>query len=262
MTGGVVRSTSSLRAACFSGRQLVGALIVIGALVIGACASTPDATVVPTNGPDPSSFRYSCAGTSGFQPPMLDQPGAAERGGDPPAAALRDILATDPSGLGCLPDQGWWLVGRTDTRAEFLAELPPALESPYGYIELVDQGGKWGLASGGSCTPSLVIEGRVPATWVLAHDQPAPNRGTNVITALVTDQGCTGGEPVGDRLLPPFVTYTEASVYIVFTARPHQGLTTCEGKPPTAALVQLREPLGNRDLLDAGVFPAAAPRAP
>lgn len=226
------------------------------------CGSDPMPTASPSNGPDPATLRYSCAGPPGFLPTLLDEPGTGELEDHTSAEALRAILADDPMGFGYLPDSGWWLVSRDEKEAQYIARLAEVLESPFGYVSLQVRGGTWAFTSGGSCLPEVVLEGRVAAVWALPSNQPAPHRGAVEFTALVTDRICTGGQPVGDRLLPPLVTYTERSVYVVFSARPYQGLTTCQGKPPTETLVRLRESLGNRNLLDAGIFPPSVPTTP
>ena len=68
---------------------------------------------------------------------------------------------------------------------------------------------------------------------------------------------------MGARLLPPSITYGQDSVLVVFAALPqvNQGFATCPSNPPSRVLVDLHEPLGDRRLLDAGVFPPAEPVA-
>ena len=71
---------------------------------------------------------------------------------------------------------------------------------------------------------------------------------------------------MGDRLLPPAITYGADSVLIVFAARPLGGnpgeVVTCPSNPASRVVVQLREPLGDRQLLDGGLFPPSEPVAP
>jgi hypothetical protein len=234
-------------------------------LALAGCAgpsenSAPSAST--PNGPDPATIRYSCVGPPGFLPTLFDKPGTAELEDHPSAAALRVFLAEDSFGLGYLPDAGYWLVHRDDRGAHYLARLAVENEFPFGYLTMQATGANWAFAGGGDCRPAVLLEDLMPATWTLPPNQPAPDRSTVEFTALVTDTGCTGGEPAGPRLLPPSITYTDNAVLIVFTARPFQGITTCQGKPATAAVVRLREQLGDRRLLDAGVFPPADPVAP
>ena len=244
-------------------RLVAYALLAVTVMSCAASASpalgSPDA---PANGPDLAALRYSCVGPPGFLPTLFDQPGTAELEDHPSAASLRVFLAEDSFGLGFLPDAGYWLVHRDEREAQYIARRPVENESPFGYLTMQAKGASWGFAGGGDCRPEVLLEDQMPATWTLLPNQPAPDRSTVEFTALVTDTGCTGGEPVGPRLLPPSITYTDNAVLIVFAARPFQGITTCQGKPPTKAVVRLREPLGDRRLLDAGVFPPADPAAP
>jgi hypothetical protein len=230
--------------------------------LVGCGAPETVHTPPPSNGPDPATYRYSCEGPPGFLPTLLGQPATAELEDHPSAQGLRDFLSEGSFGLGPLPDSGWWLVSRDEKEAQYIARLPGEVESPLGYVTMQSSGARWTFATGGFCLPEVLFEGRVSATWTLPSNRPRPQPTTVEFIALVTDTGCTGGQPVGARLIPPVITYTEGSVFIVFSARPSQGLTTCQGKPPTEALVQLREPLGNRNLLDAGVFPPADPATP
>jgi len=248
-------------------RRRLGTQIVALALALAGCAAIDppvegSALPAPPNGPDPATLRYSCVGPPGFLPALVDQPGMAEREDHPSAEALRVFLAEDSMGLGFLPDAGYWLVGRDAREAQYIARLPADRESPFGYVTMQATGVDWSIAGGGDCRPAVMLEGQSPATWTLPPNRPPPDRSTVAFTALVTEMGCTGGEPVGQRLLPPSITYADEAVLIVFAARPHQGITTCPGTPPTEVTVELREPLGERTLLDAGVFPPAEPTAP
>jgi len=237
------------------------------AFALVGCANTDPSnaavpTATPSNGPDPATIRYSCVGPPGFLPTLFDRPGKAELEDHPSAAALRVLIEEGSFGLGFLPDAGWWLVNRNEREAQYIARLPDGSELPFGHVTMHAKGASWAFAGGGHCRPDILLERLMPATWTLEPNKPAPDRSTLEFTALVTDTGCTGGEPVGPRLLPPSITYTSDAVLVVFAARPFQGITTCQGKPPTAAVVRLREPLGDRPLLDAGVYPPADPIAP
>ncbi len=240
---------------------LVLALSLAGCVATGP-AGGDAATAPPPDGPDPASIRYSCVGPPGFLPALVDQPGTAEIEDHPSAAALRVFLAEDSMGLGFLPDAGHWLVHRDEREAQYIARLPIESESPFGYVTMQAKGATWVFAGGGDCRPAVMLEGQSPATWTLVPNQPPPDGATVEFAALVTESGCTGGDPVGARLLPPAITYTDDAVFIVFASRPHEGMTTCQGVSPTEVIVDLREPLGDRRLLDAGVFPPAEPVAP
>jgi hypothetical protein len=68
---------------------------------------------------------------------------------------------------------------------------------------------------------------------------------------------------MGARLQAPRITYGQDAVLVVFAARPLEGdAFDCQGNPSMRVVVQLREPLGDRQLLDGGFFPPAEPVAP
>ncbi len=55
----------------------------------------------------------------------------------------------------------------------------------------------------------------------------------------MTERTCTGVQPMLGRLLPPSIAYGAESISLVFAAKP----------------VELRKPLRDRRLLDAGLLP-------
>ena len=241
-------------------RNRVIALVL--AIVVVGCAGPTSQLTAPPSWADPGTVRYSCDEPPGFLPALFDKPGTAEQEDHPSAAALRDFLASDSFGMGFLPDAGWWLVQRDDRKAQYIARLPDGNETPFGNVTLQLTAGGWAFAGGGTCRPLAVLNGLSPAIWVLAPGLAEPDRNTVEFSALVSEWACSGGEPVGPRLLDPSITYTDDAVLILFAARPHQGLSTCPGIPPSATAVRLSEPLGDRRLLDAGVFPLGDPNRP
>lgn len=207
------------------------------ALVVASCgaASPGEPTASPTNGPDPATYRYSCVGPVGFMPALFDRPGTGELEDHPSAQALRAFLAADRFGLGYLPDAGWWLESRDEREAQYIARLPEELESPFGNVTMQAHGDTWEFAGGGDCRPSIMLAGQTPTTWTLSPNHGLPGASTTEFTVLVAQTGCDSGEDVLRRLLPPAITYTDESIFIVFAARPFQGVTLCGGMSPTPA---------------------------
>jgi hypothetical protein len=91
---------------------------------------------------------------------------------------------------------------------------------------------------------------------------PPPDAAETRITALVTERACASGKQMGARLQPPSMDYGADAITIVFSARPLAGGQDCPGNPSTRVVVQLREALGDRQLLDGAFFPPADPSAP
>lgn len=243
----------------------IGALLL--ALGLAACAPTTTnpapADTAPPGEADVGDTRYSCGDPPGFLPSILDEPATAEREAHPSAAALRAAIAEVGLDIDMLPETGYWLVHRDDRVAEYLARDPRGAESDFVFTTFENRGGGWQHSGWGGCRPEIVIEGLSLATWVLDPDAPLPDAAATTLTTLVTERTCTSGQPMGARLQPPSITYGQDSVLVVFAALPLEGdAFNCPSNPSTRVIVQLREPLGERRLLDAAFFPPAEPVAP
>jgi hypothetical protein len=115
-----------------------------------------------------------------------------------------------------------------------------------------------GLIVLAGCTildPSVPVN---PATWTFAPDEQI-GVGTTQFTAMVTEQRCASGRSSEGRILGPEVDVHDATVIVTFAVRPLEGDQECPGNPPTAVIVRLEEPLGDRTLLDGGREPPAEP---
>jgi hypothetical protein len=223
----------------------------------------PAPSVDPPGVGDLGETRYSCGEPSSFLPALLDEPANAELEDHPSAAALRAAIAEVGPDIDLLPESGYWLVYRDELDAYYLARAPAGTDPEFADARIEFEGGVWKLGGWGQCRPRIVLDGLSLAAWVLDPEAPPPDATATTFTALVTEWSCTGGKPMGGRLQPPSITYGRESVLVVFAARPLEGGDfDCPGNPSTRAVVQLREPLGERRLLDAGVFPPAEPVAP
>jgi hypothetical protein len=162
-----------------------------------------------------------------------------------------------------LPDSGYWLVSRDDRSAQYLARDPRGDDADFTYASIERDGAGWRLGGWGGCRPEIVVEGLSLATWVLDPDAPPPGADATTFAALVSERTCTSGQPMGGRLRPPSISYSPTSVVVVFAALPLEGNAfNCPSNPATRVVVELREPLGPRDLLDGAFFPPAEPVAP
>lgn len=240
----------------------VGLLIVIA--ILSACSGAG-----PTTLPDPSNvappldpaglLRFSCGGRP-FSIELLAESANAELAAHPAAAALRAFLQT-PDAEGFLPASGWLLAGFDDTGASFVAQV--AGDPPFVEAEVELQPGGWKVVGYGQCRPRAVLEGLNGATWVLDPRAAFPGPEDNEFVALVTETACAGGQSSEGRILSPTILYGQREVLVVFAVRPQPGeFFTCPGNPATRVLVSLEEPLGERRLLDGGVFPPHDPAEP
>lgn len=210
---------------------------------------------------DLGDTRYACEGPPGFLPRTFEQPAAAELEDHPSAAALRAAIGEGGQAVD-LPESGYWLVHRDDRSATYLAREPEG-DPPFASATIDFDGTAWTLGVWEQCRPAIVLDGLSLATWTLDPDVPPPDASAMTFAAVVTERACTGAKPMGARLQPPSITYGQTSVLVVFAARPLEGDDfDCPGNPSTSVVVQLREPLGSRRLLDAGMFPPVDPIAP
>jgi hypothetical protein len=254
-----------------SGMYRAIAIVVVGALAPVGCTVTDrmqDASSSPPpSGPVAASLtssgagevRYTCDTPPGFPLSVFDQPAVAEVAADPSAAALRTAFGAELAHG--FPRSSYWLVGRGPTHANFVARSE-AGEAPFVYASFEQRDGAWTLSGYGDCRPTVVLEGLSPASWTFDPALPAPDDAATSFTAVVTEWACTGGRPIADRLLPPMITYGADSISVIFSARPLPGEHDCPGNPSSRVLVELREPLGSRRLVDGAVFPPADPSAP
>jgi hypothetical protein len=241
----------------------------------GARSSAVPSTAVPTAA-DPSSavvpagpratwptgvtelsfdddLRYTC-GTFTFEPAFLTEIGNAEAGDDPMAVALREHLAKAEMEIDWLPDTGWSLVRAEGDLAEFIA---PSGDGRWSLVILERGPGGWEVDGWSGCGPRLVFpDGLGAAEWRPNSDQPEPNPRSRTIEVLVTERSCASGRPSVGRVVGPAVRYEADRVLVAFGVIPQAGDSfECPGNPPTPAVIELTEPLGDRVLVDVSSLP-------
>lgn len=195
------------------------------------------------------SLQYACHGDFPFDAWHFKDGRAEERRGEK-AAALRRVLSSW-SGEG-MPQSGWRRVGFTETYADFVARD----DQERFYAVLVHrQYGRWRAWSWGDCTPEAVIGNVSIVEWALDPESPPPLPDDKVIHALINERACHSFDDPLDRMKDPIVFYEEDRIYIVLSAEPLEGAQTCPGTPPVKFDIELDEPIGLRELWDAGTYP-------
>ena len=231
--------------------RAIPALLLTAALLV-ACAdsvSSPTTSQPPDGGAEP--FLVSCTD----QP--FDAAGLEEGGGLPPdahpaAGGLATIIAEGGGdGMDRLPRTGWRLVAASPTYAQFVAPTGDG----WAVVAFAAADTGWVPDTWGECVPVPFVEGRNLVEWQFDPDRPRPGPDATTATVLATERACASGKPMGDRLQPPAVTYTDAAVVVLLTALPQAGGQDCPGNPSTPVTIELDEPLGNRRLLDGSVYP-------
>lgn len=254
-------------------RHRTAIVVTAAALLLAACGGT-DGTPADLAGQGDGeatggdAATVTCGGTE-YDPTTLGDAPLVTSLPAGPADAVDDAGAPafDPS-------QDWRIVHQAEDRVDLVRELDEptdlgggdirthesrTLERITGATNVPD--GTWLLTSAGPCTQRVDAEGPVgPATLSLAAE-PFPDQTT--IDLLVMEQACASGQSAEGRIELVELEETDDQVRLRVGVRPYQpegGGTdmTCQGNPPTPFTVELAEPLGDRQVVDASVVPARA----
>jgi hypothetical protein len=231
-------------------------VIVLLALLAG-CGGSASASEAPLPSIiDPDVVGLRCGDGDPFHPALVREPGRAEGDRDPAAGALVEFLG-GPNRAG-LPASGWIRVGQLAGEARFIAPS----ESAGGWFVVKVAAGPtgWTVEDRGRCEIEVVgPEGVTRADWRLDPAVPRPAGGDRTIHVVLTERACSGGQSPEGRIEPPVISTTEQAVIIAFFVRQVPGGNDCPGNPEFPLEVELPEPLGDRLLLDGGVFPPVPP---
>ena len=130
-----------------------------------------------------------------------------------------------------------------------------------------DAVGRWEASGWGECQLAVVIpagRGQVEVTAPPGGVDPT----TTAPTVLVNERDCTSGRDPRPFLGEPQVVESEDTVLVTLTSEALQGDANCIGNGAVPVELSLAEPLGDRRLVDAGVWPyreievAAPPPSP
>jgi hypothetical protein len=221
----------------------------------GDAASTGelDVIVVPDeNGEYPPDLIVTCPSGPSFPISALDD--IADIGADDPDGFLAAIETFLNSEEGVFwPQESWQLLYQGPQEAI----LATPYEGSLAYMFLDRVGDEW-VWSGSSISGSpCELQYAVPADfntveWRLDPSIPEPGPNDTELHVLLTERECVSGQEIGDRLVGPQIVLTEADVRIVFAAEPPPGdAFNCQGNPETPYTVELPEPLGDREIIEA-----------
>jgi len=222
------------------------------AAVLAGCA------LVPTEGPadpptgDLPAVALTCGDDHVFGPEALTTIGEAHLAVDPAGDALRAFLASPEGAPFVTPS--WVRVSETADRVQFIGRRPN--DEGWLFVNFVARDDHWELDLAGECKPRVVLGGGLgPADWWIDPASPPLGRDATEFDVLVLERACAGGQSSEGRIAPPFVLYEPDSVVLTFGVVLTPGGARCPGHPPGSYHVRLDEPIGDRWLLDGGVFP-------
>ena len=219
--------------------------IVTFALIMVACQQEAQPSV---------RLALSCGNGPDFLPGDLQgQP--SDPGADPVGRALARFLSTNEASFARLPPAGWLRVAANRDNVLFLApsRLPDAR---FAMVVLRQTNGDWAPEAWGGCEPVVRGGSTFPAQWALVS---RANGEATSFEVWIRPTDCATGQPLGDRLLPPIVNYGDTSVTVTWqtaaVVRNSQAVA-CPAEVPARTTLVLSQPLGERELLDGGVYPA------
>jgi hypothetical protein len=104
--------------------------------------------------------------------------------------------------------------------------------------------------------PDEPVEGRVSAaTWWVDPDAGSPARDATMIPAIIQERECASGRNPEGRVAEPQVSSAADAVLVTIWVRLAPGPQDCQGNPTFPLSIDLKEPLGDRRLLDGSSQP-------
>lgn len=232
------------------------ATVLVALLVLSGCAAAPRSPAEAT--------EYDCNGRSVPRAALEERVALS----DEARGALTEAAGAEGQEMDLSVDAGWFIVSESATRVEVLRALPELRDLENGEIpsdheylavEMVDMDGtgrSWRTWSSSPCALRLELDGLGIATVALAS---APDSTTRDLDLVVTERACNSGEGAEGRVEVVSLDETEERIEVVIGIRPRdQEFVDCPGNPATPFTVSLEEPVGDREVVDAGLV---VPRA-
>jgi hypothetical protein len=188
----------------------------------------------------------------------LSGPIGAEESDEPADQVLRDFIA-GPAGAEPVEPTGWRVLARTGGEA-----LYGRGEADYHELVHVERSTsgewRWAASSCGEAELRVVREGNLASPWRLDPAAGPPKTTSATLHVLVEEIHCASGRSAAGRIEPPDVVLSESAIRIAAYVTPLGGVQRCPGNPATPADFLLPEPMGERALIDAGVYPGKSVR--
>lgn len=237
-------------------RRSMSSGMALSLILLTACGSAVEGTDadsdVTTSAVDNfGDLRYTCGGTA-FDPARLEGPGDLEHSETALGDALRKILKTPDGTMG---GEGWRIVHEKGNKVDVAAPSPNN-EHPYVHAVFRRSKGDWKPVNWGDCLPMAVVGERSPALWELETE---PSDDATQLQLMVEESACSSGRELTEDNTRADIEYSQDVVVILMSADSLKAGKnvgfTCIGVPPAAITIELEEPVGDRQLVDAGSYP-------
>jgi hypothetical protein len=239
--------------------RLIRPLVLMIVLLAASCADdaqTSDGSARPgaDGGPQAAGLTASCGGAVfGRLPPdtsafasftSFDELDLSRVGGEAPYflefASGYEWFVTQEG-------EGW--------RQLFGQPSRSGVDPPYASMRIEMRDGGWAPVGWAQCRIELDGGGWGNARFVVDPTTP-PDPETDRISLLATEVACAGGQAPEDREVRAVILdEDEHAVSIVILVEPTKGATDCQGNPAFPFELELGSPLGEREILDASVYP-------
>lgn len=240
----------------------------LATIILTACGTAEDrgdASLTVGNDSGDAARRadatnVNCGGSVYDPGELADAPSASSLP-DGPAGAVDDVGAPafDAS-------RDWKVMHESDDRVDLVRELDEPLDRGRGGIRTHASrtleritgatnvpDGTWLLMSSGACAQRLVADEDSGDADLTLRDAPSPS--DTSIDLLVHERACASGQSAEGRIRLLELDETPEEVRLRIGVRPPDGNQACPANPPTPFTIDLGEPLGERDIVDASVVP-------
>jgi hypothetical protein len=198
----------------------------------------PDLLVSCGNG------RFPIAALAEIRPLEEADPGGV-------AEAIAEFLANEEGQQ--WPQGGWQILHQTENEVQLVAEKDDGLLA---FMSVSDSASGWTF--GGASLPGdpCQLEFTVPdnlnvVEWRLDPETAEPTAESTRVSVILQERECVSGQEIGDRLVGPQIVMTGTKVFVAFTAKGPEGdFFDCQGNPQVPFVVELPEPIGDRELME------------
>lgn len=232
-------------------------LLAGGALVLASTACGGEQPLIG----DPFAGRetvYDCRGVAATASELRQAPSVAELRDQPAAQAFAEHVAEPAEWRAVVvQDDELAAIRELDAPDELDGEVRDherkvvtRLDEP-APPETDDDG--WLLSSSGPCALRADL-GVLESATVSLQDGAALDEEATELHLLVTEQGCASGESAAGRV-EVMVDADQEQIRLVAGVEPRRGDQSCPNNPATPITVDLDEPVGHREIVDAGRYP-------
>jgi hypothetical protein len=151
------------------------------------------------------------------------------------------------------PQEGWQILYETDDRIHLIAKTD---QGTLAHMQVSAEGSGWTWAgaslAGDPCELQFVVPEELNTVdWRLDPEGEPLSASTVEFGVILTERPCVDGREISDRLLGPEIVMTETRVFVAFAAeRPEGDAFTCPGNPDMPYVVELPQPIGDRELME------------